>query len=98
VCVGVWLATRDYPDLVFFLPLLSLPTGNPMQQPLSLKDIMLKLNPTTTPATQTLMHVRVFLPRHKLAQPKPDDARFVCTDIAHSYNLGNTGFNWQQFQ
>ena len=97
VVVGMWLAVRELPELPFFLPLVDAVTGEKLEASLPLKAMMAALNPRYTPRAEILLHLRV-VQRVDAMGRLDGELRYVCTDIANSYGMGDTGYKWIHYQ
>ena len=97
VVVGLFLASRDFPDVPFFLPLVDVQTGRTLQQQVPYQEMMRALVPTHNDRKHILLHVRV-VQRLDAHGRLFGDVRYVCTDIAVSYHMGDNAFKWILFQ
>jgi hypothetical protein len=90
VAVGVWLASRRFPDVPFFLQLVDNKTGLRLKRPY--KSLMATLSPNDG----SLLYVRVVqrLDGGKLF----GEVRYLCPDIAASYQIDDNAFKWIVFQ
>jgi hypothetical protein len=95
--VGIWLASRDFPDVPFFLPLVDSETGMKLDLPVPYKSIMACLSPKYTDRDRILLHARV-VQRLDDQGRLFGEVRYLCTDIAVSYQLGDNAFKWIIFQ
>jgi hypothetical protein len=99
IAVGIFLASRDFPDLPFFLPLVDPDTGRRLTLPVPYKSIMASLSPKYNGRdfTRILLHVRV-MQRLDEEGRLFGEVRYLCTDIAVSYQMGDNAFKWIIFQ
>jgi hypothetical protein len=97
IAVGIWLASRDFPDLPFFLPLVDSETGGRLDLPVPYKSIMASLSPKYTDRDRILLHARV-VQRLDDQGRLFGEVRYLCTDIAVSYQMGDNAFKWIIFQ
>jgi hypothetical protein len=97
VAVGVWLASRDFPDVPFFLQLVDNKTGRRLDLPVPYKSIMTMLSPKYTDRDSILLHVRV-VQRTDEEGKLLGEVRYLCTDIAVSHQMGDNAFKWIIFQ
>jgi hypothetical protein len=102
IVVGLFLASRDQPEIIFWLPRL-VDSGVPgvsklATLPIPFKSLMASLSPKhTADRDRILLHLRV-VQRIDAAGKLYGEARFPCTDIAASYHLGDNAFKWIQLQ
>jgi hypothetical protein len=99
IAVGVWIASRDFPDLPFFLPLVDPDTGRRLDLPVPYKSMMASLSPKYhgRDFTRILLHARV-VQRLDSRGRLFGEVRYLCTDIAVSYQMGDNAFKWIIFQ
>jgi hypothetical protein len=97
IAVGVWIASRDFPDLPFFLPFVDSKTGRKLDLPVPYKSIMASLSPKYNDRDRILLHVRVMQRLDKEGRLF-GEVRYLCTDIAVSYQMGDNAFKWIIFQ
>jgi hypothetical protein len=95
--VGIWLASRDFPDVPFFLPLVDSDTGRRLDLQVPYKSIMACLSPKYTDRDRILLHARV-VQRLDDQGRLFGEVRYLCTDIAVSYHMGDSAFKWIIFQ
>jgi hypothetical protein len=97
VVVGVFLASRDFPQVVFWLPLLD-EKGSFDSQPVPLKSLVAALSPKImADRDRILLHLRV-VQRIDADGKLHGAVRYPCTDIAACYHMGDNAFKWIQFQ
>lgn len=96
--IGVFLASREFPQLIFWLPFVD-STGKILSQTVSQKTIMASLSPNYNSAQRSnpLLHVRV-AQRIDAEGRLMSGERYICTDIAVSYRMGDNAFPWINFQ
>lgn len=97
VVVGLWLASRDFPQLPFFMPFVNPATGQRLELEVPYKSLMATLSPAYTNRESILLHVRV-VQRTGADGRLLDGIRYLCTDIATSYHMGDNAFKWISFQ
>ncbi len=97
VAVGVWLASRDFPDLPFFLPLVDSDTERRLDLEVPYKSIMATLSPKYNDRDRILLHARV-VQRLDVQGRLFGEVRYLCTDIGVSYDMGDNAFKWIIFQ
>ena len=98
IVVGVWLASRDLPMLPFWLPLVDKDTGHRLPLDVPYKSMMAALTPIHMRSREgILLHVRVVQRTDEQGQLF-GEVRYLCTDIAVSYEMGNNAFKWIGFQ
>jgi hypothetical protein len=97
IAVGIWLASRDFPDLPFFLPLVDSETGMKLDLPVPYKSMIANLSPKYNDRDRILLHARV-VQRLDAQGRLFGEVRYLCTDIAISYHLGDNAFKWIIFQ
>jgi len=96
IAVGLWLASRDFPELPFFLPLVDPATGKRLTLPVPYKTMMATLSPKYNDRDKILLHSRV-VQRVDAAGHLWGEVRYLCTDIAVSYQMGDNAFKWVIF-
>jgi hypothetical protein len=96
IAVGMWIASRDYPELPFFVPMVDPATGVRLELPVSYKAMMAALSPKYTDRDRILLHVRM-VQRTDAAGRLVGEVRYLCTDIAVSYHMGDNAFPWGAF-
>jgi hypothetical protein len=96
IAVGVWVASRDFPELPFFVPLVDPSTGKRLDLPVPYKTMMATLSPKYNDRDRILLHSRV-VQRTDAAGRLVGEVRYLCTDIAVSYHMGDNAFKWVIF-
>lgn len=98
VVVGLFLASRDLPKIVFWLPLMD-PDGASLMHklPISFKSVMATLSPRHTDRDKILLHTRV-VQRVNAHGRLYGEVRYPCMDISVSYHMGDNAFKWISFQ
>ena len=105
--VGVWIARRCAPDILFWLPFfrkngvrvrveVGLDSLLKILAPKKKKKVCKNLDAAETPVPHVrslFMHVRV-VQRVDMEDKGIGDVRYICTDLGVSYRLGNTGHHW----
>jgi hypothetical protein len=97
IAVGIFLASRDFPDLPFFLPLVDPDTGRRLDLLVPYKSMMATLSPKYNDRDRILLHVRV-MQRLDEEGRLFGQVRYLCTDIAVSYQMGDNAFKWIIYQ
>jgi hypothetical protein len=97
IVVGVWLASRQFPHLPFFLPLVDSDTGKRLDLGVPYLTLMAALSPKYTDRDRILLHARV-VQRLDDQGRLFGEVRYLCTDIAASYEMGDNAFRWIIFQ
>jgi len=93
VCVGVWVASRDFPAVPFFVQFVDQDTGLRLEQEVGYQGTMALLSPKYNDRQRILLHTRVA--QRVDGKGKPfGEVRYVCTDIAVSYEMGDNAFQW----
>ena len=97
--VGIWLASRDFPAVPFFLPLVDPLTGKRMNSNVPDRTMMRALSPKYTAREDILPHVRVVQRVDASGLPVGEE-RYICTDIVISYQMEDklNAFNWISWQ
>jgi hypothetical protein len=97
IAVGIFLASRQFPDIPFFLPLVNSKTGRKLDLPVPYKSMMASLSPKYNDRDRILLHVRV-MQRLDEEGRLFGQVRYLCTDITVSYQMGDNAFKWIIFQ
>jgi hypothetical protein len=97
IAVGIFIASREFPDLPFFVPLVDPDTGRRLDLPVPYKSMMASLSPKYNDRDCILLHVRV-MQRLDSRGRLFGEVRYLCTDIAVSYQMGDNAFKWIIFQ
>jgi hypothetical protein len=95
IVVGVWLASREFPALPFFLPLVDAKTGLRVKRDVPYRSIIAILSPQFHQfhRDRIPLNVRV-VQRQDISGRLVGEIRYICTDIAVSYKMGDSGFQW----
>jgi hypothetical protein len=96
--VGVFVASRAFPTLPFWLPLVEPGTSKRLELAVPYKTMMVTLSPKYTDREKILLHVRVVQRIDACGQKLTGEVRYLCTDIAVSYHMGDNAFKWISFQ
>jgi hypothetical protein len=97
VVVGVWLASRHFPDVPFFLQLWDNNTGRRLDLPVPYKSLVRAMSPKYNEPDRIPLHLRV-VQRLNWQRKLLGEVRYLCTDIAASYQIDNEAFKWIIFQ
>lgn len=98
IAVGVFVASRDFPDVPFFVPFVEPASGRRLDLPVPYKSIMARLSPKYNDRDRILLHTRVVQRRDLSSGRLFGEVRYICTDIAVSYRMGDNAFKWIIFQ
>ena len=96
--VGVFVASRNFPSLPFWLRLVEPGTTKRVDLAVPYKSMMATLSPKYNDREKILLHVRVVQRVDRCGQKLTGEARYLCTDIAVSYHMGDNAFKWISFQ
>jgi len=96
--VGVFVASRDFPSLPFWLPLVEPGTTKRVDLAVPYKTMMATLSPKYSDRKKILLHVRVVQRVDRCGQQLTGEERYLCTDIGVSYHMGDNAFKWISFQ
>lgn len=96
--VGVFLASRDFPALPFWLPLVEPGTSELLDLAVPYKSMMATLSPKYNDRDKILLHVRVAQRVDRCGLRLTGEERYLCTDIGVSHRLGDNAFKWISFQ
>jgi hypothetical protein len=94
VAVGVWLASRQLPDVPFFLQLVDEQTGRSIDMPgVPYRSLAIALSPKYSELDRIPLHLRV-VQRLDGRGRLFGDVRYLCPDIAASYQMDDNAFKW----
>jgi hypothetical protein len=96
--VGVFVASRDFPSLPFWLRLVEPGTTKRVDLAVPYKSMMATLSPKYNDRQKILLHVRVVQRVDRCGQKLAGEVRYLCTDIGVSYHMGDNAFKWISFQ
>lgn len=95
--IGVWLASRDFPTLPFFLPLVDATTGDNLELEVPYKMMLASFSPKYNDHDRILLHTRV-AQRRDNAGKLFGEVRYICTDLENSYGAEKKTFDWSKHQ
>jgi len=94
----MFVASRDFPTLPFWLPLVEPGTSKRLDLAVPYKSMMATLSPKYNDRDKILLHVRVVQRVDQCGLKLTGEVRYLCTDIGVSYHMGDNAFKWISFQ